>query len=309
MMQRRKKRASGIGREQRIFLATFLGPPLLLYAVFVLLPAVNAFRYSLTRWDGLSTPVWVGLANFRKMAAGSSDFLPAIEHNLFLTFVPGVLTLSLALFFAYTIHQRVRGARLFRVSFFFPNVISGVAIALLWVLIYSTTDVGLLNNLLKWVAHRTHPGEAFSPIAFTQSTHLLWAIVPMIVWSSTGFFMVLFLAGMENIPETFYEAARLDGATPGRQFFHITLPLMWDVLSTGIIFLVVGGLKYFDAVWVMENGRPSPLTHTMSTLMYSKVFEEYNVGYGTAIAVLLFLLVLMATLVSIRLLRREKLEY
>jgi len=289
-------------RAQRLFILTFLAPPLALYALLVLLPAANAFRYSLMRWDGLGDPAWAGLNNFRHLLSGASEFLPAIGHNLFLTFVPGVLILVLALFFAYMVHQRVRGARLFRVAFFFPNVISAVAIALLWVLIYSTTDVGLLNNLLKMLGRR----EAF---AFTESGHLLWAIVPMSVWTATGFFMVLFLAAMENIPETYYEAARLDGATPARQFWHITLPLMWDVLTIGIVFLVVGGLKFFDAIWVMENGRPGPATHTMSTLMYSKVFQQYDIGYGTAIAVLLFLLVLAATLVSLRLLRRERVEY
>ena len=289
-------------REQRLFILTFLGPPLALYALFVLLPAASAFRYSLVRWDGLGEPVWVGLGNFRHLLSGSSDFLSAIGHNLFLTLVPGILILSLALFFAYMVHQRIRGARLFRVAFFFPNVISSVAIALLWVLIYSTTDVGLLNNLLKMLGQK----EA---IAFTESSRLLWAIVPMSVWTATGFFMVLFLAAMEGIPETYYEAAKLDGATSAGQFWHITLPLMWDVLTIGIVFLVVGGLKFFDAIWVMENGRPSPATHTMATLMYSKVFEQYDVGHGTAIAVLLFLLVLLATLVSLRLLRRERIEY
>jgi ABC-type sugar transport system permease subunit len=254
------------------------------------------------RWDGLGSPAWVGLRNFRHLLSGHSDFLSALSHNLFLMFVPGVLILSLALFFAYMVHQRIRGARLFRVAFFFPNVISSVAIALLWVLIYSTTDVGLLNNLLKALGQK-------QAVAFTASSHLLWAIVPMSVWTATGFFMVLFLAAMESIPPTYYEAAKLDGATSAGQFWHITLPLMWDVLTVGIVFLVVGGLKFFDAIWVMENGFPSPATHTMSTLMYSKVFQQYDMGYGTAIAVLLFLLVLVSTLVSLRLLRRERIEY
>jgi ABC-type sugar transport system permease subunit len=216
---------------------------------------------------------------------------------------PGVIILSLALLFAYLIHQRIKGARLFRITFFFPNVISSVAIAILWVLIYSTSAAGLLNNLLKTFFHFK------DAIPFTESDHLLWALVPMIVWSATGFYMVLFLAAMENIPESFYESARLDGATNPTLFWNITLPLMWDVLTTGIIFLIIGGLKIFDSVWVMENGRPSTSTHTLSTLMYSKVFEEYNIGYGTAIAVLLFLLVMAATLVSRRLLQRERLEY
>jgi ABC-type sugar transport system permease subunit len=290
-------------REQKLFIVSFLGPPLALYALFVLLPAFNALRYSLTRWDGLGTSVWVGVQNYRKIFSHASDFLIALQHNLFLTFVPGVFILALALFFAYSMHQRIPGAKLFRVTFFFPNVISSVAVTLLWVLIYSTTDVGLLNHLLKSWFHTRQP------IPFTESSRLLWALVPMIVWSATGFYMVLFLAAMENIPETFYEAARLDGATSMGLFRHITLPLMWDVLTTGIIFLVVGGLKSFEAVWIMENGRPTNFTHTMSTLMYSKVFEEYNIGYGTAIAVLLFVLVLLATLVSQRLLQRERLEY
>ncbi|HZO90377.1 MAG TPA: sugar ABC transporter permease [Chthonomonadaceae bacterium] len=290
-------------RDQKLFIATFLGPPLALYAVFVLIPAFNAFRYSLLRWDGLGKPTWIGLANFQKILARGSDFLPALYHNAFLTVVPGSIILVLALFFAYVIHQRIKGARLFRIAFFFPNIISSVAIALLWILIYSPGGAGLLNNLLKSWFHRTQP------IAFAESSHLLWALVPMIVWSATGFYLVLFLAAMENIPESFYEAARLDGASSAGLFRHITLPLMWDVLTTGIIFLIIGGLKFFDAIWVMENGRPSPNTHTMSTLMYSKVFEEYNIGYGTAIAVLLFLLVLLATLISRRLLTRERLEY
>lgn len=290
-------------REQRFFICVFLGPPLALYLTFVVLPALNAFRFSLTRWDGLSPAHWIGVANFSRILAPDSDFWPAVRHNLFLMCVPGTLILFLALFFAYSIHQRIRGARLFRIAFFFPNVISSVAVALLWVLIYSAADVGLLNNLLRLF----RPGAR--PIPFTESSRLLWALVPMIVWTATGFYMVLFLAAMENIPESFYEAARLDGAGSNALFRHITLPLMWDVLTTGIVFLVIGGLKIFDAVWVMENGRPTGLTHTLSTLLYSKVFEEYNVGYGTAIAVLLFLLVFTATMVSFRLLRRERLEY
>lgn len=290
-------------RQQTTFIASFLGPPLALYLFFVVWPTLNAFRYSLTRWDGLSDPVWVGLANFARMFRPESNFPVALLHNVYLMVVPGIFILVLALFFASAIHQRIPGARAFRIAFFFPNVISSVAVALLWVLIYSTSDVGLLNTLLKSV------GGQKEPIPFAESSRLLGALVPMIVWTATGFYMVLFLAAMENIPESFYEAARLDGAGPSRVFFGITLPLMWDVLTTGIIFLVIGGLKIFDSVWVMENGRPSPSTHTMSTLMYSRVFEEYNMGLGTAIAVLLFGLVLLASLVSSRLLRREQLEY
>ena len=290
-------------REQKLFLFTLLAPATVLYVLLMVIPAFNALRFSMMRWDGLSAPTFVGLHNFARIVESGSEFTGALKHNLFLTAAPGAIILILALYFAYSIHQRVPGARLFRIAFFFPNVISSVAIALLWLLIYSTSGAGLINNFLKHTLHYRQP------IPFTESSRLLWSLVPMIVWTSTGFFMVLFLAAMENIPESLYEAARLDGAGPGRLFRSITLPLMWDVLTTGVIFLVVGGLKAFDAIWVMENGRPGAETHTMSTLMYTQVFENYNIGYGSAIAVVLFALVLCATLVTQRVLRRDRLEY
>ncbi|NUL83220.1 MAG: sugar ABC transporter permease [Armatimonadetes bacterium] len=286
-------------REQRRLIFTFLAPPLAVYFIVVILPALSAFRYSLWQWDGLSEPVSVGLANFKRLLQPGSDLWPALQHNAILMFAPGLFILILALFFAYSIHQRVMGARLFRIAFFFPNIISAVAIAVLWTLIYSTSGFGLLNNLL-----RLDP-----PVPFAGSDTLIMAIVPMIVWTATGFYMVLFLASMESIPESFYEAARLDGAGQFALFRKITLPLMWDVLTTGIVFLIIGGLKVFDVVWVMDNGRPTAKTHTMATLMYSRVFEQYNIGQGAAVAVTLFLLVLAATLISLRLMRRERLEY
>ena len=302
-------------RAPSALIAWFLGIPLLLYVSLVLVPAVNAFRYSFTRWDGLSEPVWVGLKNFGSIFSQASLFMEALWHNVYLMFVPGAFILTLALFFAYTIHRGIKGGRLFRIAFFFPNVISSVAIALLWIMVYSATDAGLLNGILKGLFGAQVPGWIPSiggeklPIPFTQSDRLIPALTPMIVWTATGFYMVLFLAAMENIPESYYEAAKLDGASNARMFFTVTIPLMWEVLTTGIVFLVIGGLKIFDAVWVMENGHPKPATHTVATLMYSRVFDEYDIGLGTAIAVCLFILVLLATMVSFRLLRRERLEY
>ena len=299
-------------RPPPALLTLVLGLPLLLYGALVLLPAINAFRYSFTRWDGLSEPVSVGLKNYGTIFSQASDFTAALGHNVYLMFVPGVIILTLALFFAYSIHRGIKGGRIFRIAFFFPNVISSVAIALLWIMVYSATDAGLLNGILKSLFGAQTPGWLGGdklPIPFTQSDRLIPNLTPMIVWTATGFYMVLFLAAMENIPESYYEAARLDGASSTRLFFTVTLPLMWDVLTTGIVFLVIGGLKIFDSVWVMENGHPKPQTHTVATLMYSRVFNEYDIGLGTAIAVCLFILVLLATMISFRLLKRERLEY
>ncbi len=114
---------------------------------------------------------------------------------------------------------------------------------------------------------------------------------------------------MESIPETYYEAAKLDGATPAGQFRHITLPMIREVLTVGIVFFVLSTAKCFDAVWVMENQYPTKDSHVMATVLYQKIFTEYNVGYGAAVAVLLFAIVFGATLVTMRLSRREALEF
>ena len=302
------------GLEQRIFLASFLAPALLLFTIFVAIPSVRALGYSLERWDGLSTPKWVGLRNFVDLFHDSDLFFVALQHNLLLMAVGGSLTLGLSLFFAAILHRRIRGAALFRVAFFFPNVISSVAIALLWVLLYSTTNFGVINGLLAQVQHLfaslgLHWPPIDLPFAFVDSKYVIYSIIPMTVWTATGFYMVLFLAAMENIPETFYEAATLDGASEFAQFRFITFPLIREVFTVGVVFLVIGSLKFFDAIWVMENQWPSKESHVLATVLYQKVFTEYNVGYGSAVAVLLFILVFLATLLTLRLSRKEALEY
>jgi ABC-type sugar transport system permease subunit len=301
-------------REQRVFIAVFLSPALVLFTVFVAIPSVRALGYSLRQWDGLSAPKWVGLKNFAALFRDNDLFLTALQHNLFLMAAGGALTLLLSLFFAAALHRRVRGAALFRVAFFFPNVISSVAIALLWVLLYSTTNFGVVNSLLMEARQAlTSLGIPWLnidlPFPFVDSKYLIYSVVPMMVWTATGFYMVLFLAAMENIPETFYEAARLDGASEFAQFRYITFPLIREVFTVGVVFLVIGSLKLFDVIWVMENQQPTKESHVLATVLYQKVFTEYNVGYGSAVAVLLFVLVFLATLVTLRLSRKEALEY
>jgi len=298
----------------RWFVVAFLAPAFALFTTFVAWPAAQALAFSLYDWNGLSDAEWAGLNNFFALVADGDLFMAALWHNLFLTIVPGASILALSLTFASLLHRRVRGANLFRVAFFFPNVMAAVAVALLWILIYSTTDFGLLNALLGAVQSGLH-GLGLDwpnwdlPIPFSASKHLLYALVPMLVWTATGFYMVLFLAAMGGIPESYYEAAKLDGATPWQQFRFITLPLIRDVLTVGVVFLLITSLKLFDPIWVMENQRPTKDSHVLATLVYQKVFTEYDVGYGAAVAVMLFVLVFAASLVALRWGRAERLEY
>lgn len=294
---------------QRRFIAVFLAPALILFTLLVVLPAFRVFIYSFQKWDGLTTPQWAGLDNFRNLFFGTGLFTTALWHNLVLLVGAGSLTLALALSFAALLHRRVRGSALFRITFFFPNVIASVAVALLWVLLYSTTDFGIVNAALRWSQETLGWPGVELPFPFFESKHLIYSMIPMIVWTATGFYMVLFLAAMEGIPEDYYEAAELDGATPLASFFNITLPMIREVLTVGIVFMVISMLKFFDPIWVIENQRPGKDAHVLSTLLYQKTFSEYRVGDGAAVAVLQFLLVFIATLVSLRLARRDRLEY
>ena len=301
-------------KEERRFVLVFLAPAFVLFTAFVFLPAVRALLYSLQKWDGLGEPEWVGLANFTRLLRNDTIFLTALSHNLFLLAIAGGFTIALALFFASILTQRVRGAALFRVVFFFPNVIAMVAIALLWILLYSTTDFGVINAMLLQMRNAAEaaglpfPGIDL-PFPFLQSKHLMISIIPMIVWSATGFYMVLFLAAMGGIPQSYYEAARLEGASHRQQFFHITLPLLREILVVAVVFLIISLMKFFDPIWVMENEIPTRESHVLATLLYQKVFTEFDMGYASAVAVLLFLIVLGASTFSLAWSRKERIEY
>jgi len=295
--------------ERRRFIVLYLAPALVLFTIFFVIPAVRALGYSLQKWNGLSAPRWVGLANFSALLRDRELFLRALSHNLIITVLGGVLTLFAGLLFAAIVHQRTRGAGLFRVTFFFPNVLPSVVVALLWVLLYSPSEFGVINSLLAKLHAWGLPIPVDLPFAFTSPERLAFAVVPMMVWMSAGFFMVLFLAAMEGIPVSYYEAARLEGATNLQMFRHITLPLIRDVLAIGSVFLAIGGLKFFDPIWVMESGRPTVDSHVLATLLYQKVFIEYDIGYGSAVAVVLFILIFSATLILLRAQRREAIEY
>lgn len=299
-------------KEERRFILVFLAPAFLLFTALVFLPTVRALLYSLQKWDGLGTPEWVGLRNFVRLLRDDDIFLVALGHNVVLFLIGGGCTIALALFFASLLSQKIRGATVFRVAFFFPNVIALVAVALLWILLYSTTDFGVVNALLGQVqGAAVASGLPFPelPFPFLQSKYLIVSIIPMIIWSATGFYMVLFLAAIGGIPQSYYEAARLEGASHFQQFIHITLPLLREILVVAAVFMIITLMKYFDAIWVMENEVPNRDSHVLATLLYQKVFTEYDMGYASAVAVLLFFIVLAASAFSMTWSRKERIEY
>lgn len=289
-------------RNKYRLIIPFLAPSLILYLTFVFYPYARAMYISLTQWRGLANPpVFIGLGNFQAMLK-DDYFWNALGNDAFYVVVLPIFTLGIALFFAFLFTQGIRFAKFFRVTYFFPQVMSVVAIGVLWSFVYHPT-IGILKSLLNLI------GISSPPVWLGNPDTVLGAIAAVTIWQAVGFYMVLFIAAMESIPSTYYEAAALDGASRWRIFWTITLPLIWDTLQTAIIFIMIGATNMFTITMTMTEGGPSRASEVLSTYLYNEAFINSKFGYGTAIAVALFLITLVISVVLTRLLRRESLEY
>jgi raffinose/stachyose/melibiose transport system permease protein len=150
--------------------------------------------------------------------------------------------------------------------------------------------------------------QSYGTYTWLEPKNLYWSLIPISIWGACGFNMVLYLAAMESIPETYYEAAKIDGASPFRQFWTITIPLIWEVLAISMVFLVIGGMKAFEIIWLLTNQQPQTQNHVISTLMIQTMFTEFKVGEATAMAVMLFLMIFVGSAAMLRGMRRDTVE-
>lgn len=297
---------NAFGRLRPSVATTFVGPALLLYFAVVVLPSASALVWAFTRWDGLGAREWVGVQNFASLLYESDSIWPALRNNAFLVLVPTLVVVPLALLFAAMIHRGAWGGRLFRVVFLFPNMLGGIAATLLWLNAYEPHG-GLVNASLVALGDLLGSGwlRSFDGYPWLTPERLYGALVPIYLWMACGFNLILYLAAMESIDTQLYEAAEIDGASPARQFFGITLPLIWDVIGISAVFLLIAGLNAFEMVWLLTSQEPATATHTLSTLLVTTMFKYFDVGRATALAVILLALVLVASGLVLRLLKRE----
>lgn len=289
-------------RNKYRLIIPFLIPSLLIYFTFVIYPYASAMYISLTRWRGLSQPPqFIGLANFQKMLH-DEHFWNALGNNAVYLVVLPTFTILLALFFAFLLTQGVPLSKFYRISYFFPQLMSVVAIGVLWSFVYHPT-IGILNSLLEAV------GIADPPIWLGDPNTVLGAVSGVAIWQAVGFYMVLFIAAMEAVPMSIYEAAMIDGANRWKLFTKITIPMIWDTLTTALIFIMIFATNMFAITQTMTQGGPSRSSEVLSTFLYDEAFLGSKFGYGTAIAVTLFFIVLVISLVVQRVMRRDSLEY
>jgi raffinose/stachyose/melibiose transport system permease protein len=304
------QRDVGFGRLRALPGLGFVGPAFLLYAALVLAPGFAAFASAFTRWDGIGQRTWVGIFNFKWLLFESDGFWFALRNNLFLMVVPALAVIPIALACAALIHRGVWGAGVFRAVLLFPNLLGGLAATLLWLNAYEPHG-GLVNASLTGLGRVFDSAwlRSFEDYAWLTPEHLYAALIPIYIWMACGFNLILFLAAMEGIDPQYYEAAQLDGAAPWRQFRSITLPMITEVIAISAVFLVIGGLNAFEMVWLLTSQDPATTSHTLGTLLVTTMFREFAVGRATALAVILFALVLVGSAGALRLLRRESIDH
>jgi raffinose/stachyose/melibiose transport system permease protein len=274
-----------------------------------LAPAVAAFAWAFTRWDGIGARTWVGLLNFRQLLFDSDVFWAALKNNLYLMVVPAAIVVPLALLCATLIHRGVWGGGVFRAVFLFPNLLGGVAATLLWLGAYEPHG-GLVNGGLVALGRVLHSDWllAFDGYPWLAPDHLYIALLPIYIWMACGFNLILYLAAMESIDPQLYEAAELEGASAWRQFFTITLPLIRDAILISAVFLVIAGLNAFEMIWLLTSQEPTTASHTLGTLLVVTMFKSLEIGRAAALAVILFLLVAAGSIGVWRALRKEAVE-
>lgn len=292
-------RASPSGRVRRAELVLFLAPALGLYVTFFVLPSLAALITSCLRWDGLGSPELVGMLNFRRLLLESDGFWMAFSNNLYLMLVIPALVLPLSLLLANALHHGAWGSRVFRIAFFFPNLL-GVAGILLWQQLYNPQG-GPINAALVGLGF-----SGFASFPWLAPQNLYTALIPMGLWGACGFNMVLFLAAMQSIPEELYEAAELYGANGWHKFWGITLPLIWPTVVAALLFALIGGMKAFESIWLLTNQSPTSENHVIGTLMVRSMFVEQRMGQAAALACLLFATVLVFSLLADRALTRDE---
>jgi multiple sugar transport system permease protein len=277
----------------------FLAPSLLGLTVFTLIPIVASLGLAFTDWNLLSPPQFVGLENFRDIFADKVLWISLSNTLKYAAMiVPGSTALALAL--ALFINREFRGIKLIRLFFMIPGVASLVAIAMVWRWIYND-QFGLLNTGLKAVG--------LAPVGWlTTEQWVLPAIVIMLLWSGMGFDAIIYLAALRNIPKHLYEAAELDGANSWQRFWKITFPLLTPVHFYNLIIGLIGSFQVFDVIYVMTEGGPGFASRVYAYHLFLQAFRRFKMGYASAMAWFLFLIILVLTIIQWRVLGR-RVEY
>lgn len=269
----------------------FTSPWTIGFLLLVLGPMVASIIISFTRWDIITPPRWVGLENYRQMFTQDPLFWKSLRVTLVFTFGLVPLQLVLSLLVAILLNQKVRGLSWFRTIFYLPTVLPIVASSMLWLWILNPS--GLLNFFIGVLG--------IPPRDWLTSESLaLPSIIMMSLWGSFGVSMIIFLAGLQGVPTSLYESADIDGASAWRKFFNITLPMLSPVVFFNFVMGLIGTFQVFTQGYLLTDGRPNNSTLFYVLYLYRNAFEYLTMGYASAMAWVLFIIIMGATLLILR---------
>ncbi len=286
-----RRRPSSLQRQEALWALVFLAPDLFGFLCFTLIPVIAALILSFTKWDLIVKPTFVGFANFQN-ALRDETFRKVVFNTVYYTLgtVPTGMLLSLAL--ALALNQKIRALGIFRTVYYLPVVSSMVAVALVWRWLYNK-DFGLINWALTLVG--------LQPLGWLTSTKwAMPAVIIMSIWKGLGYNMIIFLAGLQGIPQHLYEAAAVDGASAWRRFWSITLPLLSPTTFFVLVMSIIGSFQVFSQVYMMTQGGPADATSTIVYYIFQNAFQYFKMGYASAQAWLLFAMIFVFTVIQFR---------
>ncbi|RDW16888.1 ABC transporter permease [Oceanobacillus chungangensis] len=305
MESKETKSKSKISRQKlrkTITISLFIAPAFIVYSLYVIYPILATLNYSFFDWDGVSDKVFIGLDNYITMF-NDDIFWVSLKNNIWIVFASVFIQIPLGLVMALLLFAPIRGIRLFNGVYFIPFLMSTVAVGILWRLMYDPIN-GAINQGINLLG--------FENIAWLSEQNIaIFSVLMVIVWQFSPFYMILFKAGIVGISEEMYEAAEIDGANYFQKFMKITLPLLAPTIVTSSILAIVGSLKSFDLFYIMTGGGPNHGTEILGTYMYKQAFVNYNMGYGSAVAFIMFALALVVVVIiqSLDHYRKKKGDY
>ena len=288
-------------RERNLFILVCLLPALILFFTFLIYPTIQVFRMSMFKWGGFSNnQQFVGFDNFKILWA-DENFFRTIQNTILLIVVVTLFTVVLAVLFAAILStEKIRGNNFFRIIFYIPNILSIVVIAGIFAAIYDP-KAGLLNAVLP---------EAWNKLWLGDQSIVIYSLAFALIWQAIGYYMVMYMAGMANIPASLYEAADLDGAGKIGKFFNVTLPLIWNSIRTTLTFFIISTINLsFLLVQILTDGGPDGSTEVFLSYMFKQAYTNSSYGYGMAIGVVVFISSFGLSGIVSHITKRDILEY
>ena len=276
----------------------FILPATVLFVAFVYYPFASSVFYSFTEWDSVRPAKFIGWDNYVFLLE-DSKMIQAAKNTLLITFFGILVQNPLSLLLAILLNRSFRSKNLLRVAFYLPVVVSLVVTSIVWgnILQYD----GILNSFLERIG--LHGRDWLSDTRSVFPT-----IIALTQWQGLGYSAVIYLAGLQAIPQELYEAATMDGAKAGRRFYHITLPMLMPVTTIVVFLTIVGGLKMFDIPYIMTGGGPGSASYTITLAIYNAAFRENTYGYAIAAGIVLMLFIMLVTLIQLRIMRSKEVE-